>query len=400
MVGFFKRAKLPFQTVAENHADVVIVGAGPVGLWAAIQAKKRNPDLKIRIYERHQEYQRSHVLKLEAFSLLLYAKLTHDAAERAFFEEVTGRAYDTILSPTAKKSVYVRTNDLEVALKTYAAKLGISIAYETIETPEQAMDKHPNCRHFVAADGARSKMRQAIMGDDDVALDKNDLQYVVEMKYHAEGRAPRLGTGGNYKTNKMLTSMAFEYMGREKNGITPGTIRFFVDKETYDAMPKAEFKDPVHLGDPRIPASLAKDIETYMSVRAKEAGEKYIEGSAKISKLTLSHYVAKDFAAQYKGRNWYLVGDAALGVPYFRSLNAGLIIASQLAFVLTNKLIPNAAKIGAYNFCRPFDAAWEVIGAVGKDAALNMYDAFRQMNSKLPWQVVKWKKGDKDTPEL
>lgn len=382
------------ETKTRNPADVVIVGAGPVGLWAAIQMKKRNPSLRVQMYERYAEYKRSHVLRLEAFSLILYSKMKHDAAEKEFFTEVVGREYDAALLMKAKKPAFVRTNDLEAALKRYAGKLGVAIAYETVNSPDDVMAWHPECRTFIAADGAHSNMRKAVMGDDDKALDKQDLQYVIEMKYEARGSARPLGTNGMYKTNKLMDSMAFEYIGRERDGITPATVRFFVDKDTYDAMPEASFKSPVRLGDDGIPEKFAKDVQTLMDVRKRERGEEYIEGSAKLSKLALSHYVAKKFATTYKDRAWYLAGDAALGVPYFRSLNAGLIIASQLAGVVTQPHLSARAKIGAYNIMRPLDALWEVTGAMGKDMALGLYDAWRKANAKKPGflQISKWKK--------
>lgn len=244
-------------------ADIVIVGGGPVGLWTAIQIKKRRPGLDVQVYERYEEYQRSHILKLEHASLMYYSKTRRDTAEQDFWKEVTGKRVASLADEfqVAADSVFIRTHDLEKALKHYAGTLGVKVAYETIGDPSALMAKHPECTRFIAADGAHSKMRRALLGDN--AVEDYPLQHVVEIKYEAKGRARRLkALKEGYRTNKLLSHMAFEYVGKEKAGKTPVTLRFFLDKDTYDALPQASFKDPLTLGDARIPEALAKDIRT------------------------------------------------------------------------------------------------------------------------------------------
>jgi 2-polyprenyl-6-methoxyphenol hydroxylase-like FAD-dependent oxidoreductase len=372
-------------------ADIVIVGGGPVGLWTAIQLKKRDPGLDVQVYERYEEYQRSHILHLEMASLLFYSKTTRDRHEDAFYQEITGKRPGglTGLFKKAAGAVNIRTLELEKALKNYAGSVGVKVAYETVADPAEVMKKHPECKTFIAADGAHSRMRTALLGENSV--DEQSLQHVVEIKYEADGRAGKLGALGDaYRTNKLLSSMAFEYVGREKEGSTPVTLRFFIDKDTYDALPQAGFRDPLKLGDERIPAKLAKDIQTYMNARKAHAGEHYRAGSAKISKLTLSVYAAKTFALETDtGQSWFLVGDAAMGVPFFRSLNSGLIVGSQLALILTRGMAAGA-EVQAYNAMRPLNIGWEFTGALGKDTGLQVYDLFRRASSKVPWEVNKW----------
>ena len=161
-------------------------------------------------------------------------------------------------------------------------------------------------------------------------------------------------------------------------------------------MPEASFKQPLNLASTEIPASLKQDIEHYMRIRAAQAGEDFIQGTEKLSKLTLSLYRAKEFAAQKHQRNWYLAGDAAMGVPYFRSLNAGMIIGSQLACILTRDSWSNKNKIAAYNTCRPLDVAWEFTSASMKNMALKGYDTFRQLSAKTPWEFMKWDDDEKE----
>ena len=47
-----------------KNPDIVIVGAGPVGLWISIKMKYAEPETKIVIYERYTEYQRKNMIKL------------------------------------------------------------------------------------------------------------------------------------------------------------------------------------------------------------------------------------------------------------------------------------------------------------------------------------------------
>jgi 2-polyprenyl-6-methoxyphenol hydroxylase-like FAD-dependent oxidoreductase len=373
-------------------ADVVIVGAGPVGLWTAIQIKKRNPHMDVKLYERYTTYQRSHVLRLEHLSMLLYGKNSHNPHEKAFYHDMTGKNLIQLFQ-SAAGAVFVRTNDLEGALKRFAHGLGIETIYSAVEDPELLMQAHPDCRTFIAADGAHSKMRNALLGTE--AVKHYPLQYVAEVKYQTHGPAGHLDfLDESYKTNKLLSHMAFEYIGKEKDGATPVTLRFFIDEKTYAALPKASFKEPLHLGDPAIPPPFSGDIRTYMNVRQRIAGENYMEGSGKVTKLILSLYAAERFAVEKNGRSWFFVGDSAMGVPYFRALNSGLIIGSQLGFIVTRDFLSQDSKVRAFNACRPLDVAWEFTAARGKNLALNLYDQFRRTSATIPWQANRWSPQD------
>ncbi|QQG35579.1 MAG: hypothetical protein HYS17_08600 [Micavibrio aeruginosavorus] len=368
--------------------DLVIVGGGPVGQWVAINAKKRNPALDIRIYERYQEYQRSHVLRLRHLAALLYAKHDGSPRESAFLRDVTGRSLSEIFY-NAAGHIFIRTNDLEEALSSYAGDLGVETAYQRIGSPDEIMKAHPECRMFVAADGAHSRMREALLGSSSTR--EYPLQYVVEVKYQAEGRTGKLEfLGDNYFANKRIPHMIFEYVGREKEGITPVTLRVFMDRGTYDAIPEASFKKPLKLEYGVLPDSLNDSIQTYMDVRQLRAGEKAIPESVKVSKLTLSMYAARRFARMQDDRAWFLAGDAAMGVPYFRSLNAGFFIGSQLSYILSRKNWTERNKVRAYNAVRPLDVAWEFTTARSKDILLTAYNDFRTLSADVPWEFMTW----------
>lgn len=371
-------------------ADIVIVGGGPVGLWVASQIKKHDPSRDILVYEKHETYQRSHVLKLEHLSMLLYARNDKSPAEKEFYRAVTGKKLTNIFNAAVTgKFVYIRTNDLEAATKKYAEALGVRIAYRSISSPKTVMEMHPECKHFIAADGAVSRMRMALMGGRE-SVTSRIFQHVAELKYEAKGAARALEFHESYKTNKLLSGMAFEHIGKERDGVTPVTVRLFIDEKTYKALPDMGFKKPSSLADPDLPDNLRSDINAYLNVRRERAGDIVLPGSDKITKTTLNAYAAKNFAIEHDGCNWYLAGDAAMGLPYFRSLNAGLIIGSQLAHILTSPMLDDQGMVNAYNACRRPDKMWEFTAAQMKDTAFNLYRSFVKTSAAMPWDMIRW----------
>lgn len=370
-------------------ADIVIIGGGPVGLWVASQIKKRNPARDIVIYEKHREYQRSHVLKLEHLSMRWCGVNDNSPAEQEFYRTITGKKLTNIFNAAVSgKSVYIRTNDLEAATKKYAEALGTNITYRQIANSRTAMDLHPECRHFIGADGAASRIRMSLMGGRESVTSRH-FQHVAELKYEARGKTRALEFEESYKTNKLLSGMAFEHVGQERDGLTPVTVRLFIDEETYAALPDMTFKKPSSLADPALPASLRDDINAYLNVRRDRAGEIVLAGSDKITKTTLNAYVARHFAMEHEGRNWYLAGDAAMGLPYFRSLNAGFMIGSQLGHILTLPL-SDKWKINAYNAMKVPDVMWEFTTAQLKDTGFRLYRSFLKNSKSMPWESIRW----------
>lgn len=132
------------------------------------------------------------------------------------------------------------------------------------------------------------------------------------------------------------------------------------------------------------PASLEKhDLQYVVELKYEEAGD-----SGKLSRLILSMYASSRFAVKRDDVGWFLVGDAALGVPYFRALNSGMMLGSRLAQFLAHKgqLWPEQVdkKIREYNFHRPFHVVTEFMIARSKDALIDSFGAVRELFAEQP----------------
>ncbi len=168
------------------RADVVFVGGGPIGCWTALQIKKRNPEASIVIYERKPVYERDHILSISRDSLFQWSKGSEGEADflKAIFNAQATCSIAAGLNGGLKpgepkpqvdlehvphnrfsywrnlpKVLDIRTIDYESILKEECEKAGIKFVYEKIDDPDQVMDRHPECKTFIAADGANSKMR-------------------------------------------------------------------------------------------------------------------------------------------------------------------------------------------------------------------------------------------------
>jgi len=142
-------------------------------------------------------------------------------------------------------------------------------------TFDDVMRKHPNVNVVIAADGAHSGIRRRVFGPDDEVLVQQDMQKITQVTFDDKHIVPIDNTPKNIQITENRT-----------------VIRYF---------------------------NLIDD------------DDKKFDGAIDVRRFKLSVYFAKAFHTDHNGVDVYLVGDAALGLPYYRSLNAGLLLASQLA---------------------------------------------------------------------
>jgi hypothetical protein len=361
---------------------IAIVGAGPVGLWTAIQIKLRNPQKEIVVFEQYVEYKRKHVIKLQYASLLLYACLTNYGFVSLLIKELLGISFGKILNEPLK-SQFISTQTIESLFKELAIFLKIDVQYKKICSFDHLKRLCPDMGIAIFADGARSTLRAEVFGGQH--LDRKDLQYVVEVKYQLNSKKISIAPLSKRVLEKAkLNFMAFEYIGKPKEDVHPVTLRFFVDQETYESMPVNNHGSPLDLHSTGLPEKLKGDIKTLM-IFLENANDGSSSGVPAITTLILSVYAAKSFSTMHEGTPCYLVGDAAMGVPYFRALNSGLLLGSRLARFITRKRMPWLTKnstekaMRAYEKYRAIHVTSEIATAMTKDWMLRLYSHVRQI---------------------
>jgi 2-polyprenyl-6-methoxyphenol hydroxylase-like FAD-dependent oxidoreductase len=307
------------MSVQNKSVDVVFVGAGPVGLWTALQTKIRNPSLNIVVLEKYSEYQRIHSLFIDATSL-----------QTDCHSEDLNRVIH--LFQTEKK---LSTATIEKELSLLAEKVGIVFERNVnIQDPDRDLFRFPNAKVIVGADGAHSIMREKVVGKSagDCFSYQSHHQYIADLTYSE--KAPPLGLLAKIVTQLMVGDPIQEIHNKEKNETI---LRAVISQEEYDLLQGATRKNPESLQSDHVKPHLREKYLRFLECKYGEGVAQHVDLSqATITTTRLDAYVSGQFVKKEKERVWCLVGDAAFGVPYFRSLNNGLVSGTELSKVVAN----------------------------------------------------------------
>lgn len=341
------------MSVINNTANVVIVGAGPVGLWTAVQTKINNKDAEIVVLEKYEKYKRSHVLKIESSSLpWLFS---------------SSPLYPLVQD--LKKKKVVPTNEIEGKLKDLAHKLGIKILIQNVTDPNELPKQFPKAKVFVGADGSHSVMRGKVC-DNKFSIEKT-LNYVAEVKYQVQGKATKAYPLVKARINNIIKTFGQEHIGRRNlaTDTTPVTLRIFINEKTYNQLKdEATFKTPLKLRSNVRPVdiSLLQHIQKWLDIKKEVYEENRVKGSENITVTHLGYYVSDKFVRRENDITWCLVGDAAFGVPFFRSLNNGFLCGTKLAKYIGRSLEPNQSKVFTKNSAKDWDRYSNYVSLLAK----------------------------------
>ncbi len=317
------------------NPDFIAVGGGPLGLAFAWGMKSLHPRLKFVVLEKYQTYQRSHTLIMQPKWLRALMEATHTQNVPKLTE----------LLARLKKDPHIRTNELEDIFKEFSTALGVGLQIEEVKKDSierQVVAVKP--RLIIGADGTHSTVNSCLFPEGNQV--KIEFDYVLQMRYEVQGdgKAAKENSISSYQRMARHGMIANEYVGAfdQDKGRTPVTMQMMISKEAFEKLKKATSKKPIqphlsieekeekaeHISEldfDKIPAEIRGFIDSYLSAKIKSNGEEEIDRrSIRYSVNEAPATYAKQPAITHNGIPALLIGDAGLGLSYFKGLNAGL----------------------------------------------------------------------------
>lgn len=310
-------------------ARIIIIGAGPIGLWTAVQLKLRQPSLDIFIKEQRPIYSRNYTLWLRAESFT-------DCAMDDF------HMLEDLLK-TLRQNPHIRIDRLQNTLTELALKLGIIIQTDAKvgNIERDICFEHPDAALIIGADSIHSTLNQIVFGGDH-NTQHLPLGYAAQIKYRTQGDCfHESSVFDTYPLLKQSHFLSYITHGKTENNQTPITIQILLDRSTYQKM-KSQYPDnrPVRLFAESIhnpiPDRLLEDIKTQLGYRLSQ-NENILLNSVQLTISELPQQ-RRHRTVLYQGNRFYgLIGDAALGLSYFKGMNSGLQLASRFAQEITQQ---------------------------------------------------------------
>lgn len=320
--------------------DILVVGAGPIGLVNAWGMKRLNPKLNIVVLEKYAHYQRSHTLVMQAVQLEAIMKATHSEQDPDLV---------TLLNQL-KKDPHIRTNTLQQIFTKLAKESGVEIQTEhavQADTVDQLInDEYPNLSLIIGADGTHSVVSDALFAKDNQVKHEFDFALQLRFEINGEEKASGIRIQQFYQQMARKGLIANEYTGQFEQGKTPVTMQMIISKEDFLALSKATSKNPLKpfatSEKPEenvvIPQHLKSFLMAYIQQKiadTTDAGQQLDKESIRISVNELPATHAKKVVNKRGKAHVVLEGDAALGLSYFKGLNAGLEASARFLTTLS-----------------------------------------------------------------
>lgn len=184
--------------------SVVIVGAGPIGLYTAIRLKKKYPDLEVKVFDKYAgSYTRPGVIAKAALTDINNS-----------FEQQDIATLDVSDCGGRPAAIYIR--DLQASLLERAQTLGVIIEPEDYVTlnpdgslctranPRSAINTHPPCNMIIDCTGEARAVVSKFMQQTTIAENPSPNHFIAYIDVDAD----------NEKKMKPATSESFERLSK------------------------------------------------------------------------------------------------------------------------------------------------------------------------------------------
>jgi 2-polyprenyl-6-methoxyphenol hydroxylase-like FAD-dependent oxidoreductase len=345
---------------------VHIVGAGPVGLFLAALLQSVDGQ-RVRLYERRDAYTRTRMVALASYlvadSIESYKADVIDGQDvEAIFDPLeleTRLAYRRSVAPDLRALLdewtqgFVPLNTIETCLDELIETRGtgtVERASATLDADAALAMLEPD-DILVDCTGSRSLMRDLLLpGDDLTARDRNTRRYRMEYAL-----VVTFLVGEHYacdefcKYYKNRGSPGYKFIPAVNRTYYDGAITHVtgivgISREEFGAMPSSFDGAWLREQFPHVAASMDRFID---GVREESHGE--LVGDLAITRIPLDVYGARNATS----RRWrdsgldhplakapvFLLGDSAIGSPYFQSVSLGLECAFFLAGHIANRAL-------------------------------------------------------------
>ena len=358
-----------------SQGRIHILGAGPVGLFLAALLQGAE-EQQVRLYERRSEYTRTRMVSLAKY-------LIADSVESYKEDPVDGQDVEALYDPVEihTRLAYRRTvaPDLHALLEEWSrgfvqlnvvenrlTELIESRDTGTIErvsrtvARDEALEMLEPGDILVDCTGTRALMRDLLLPGTDLDVPGRNTQL-----FHLEySLVITFLYGGHYECNesckyyKNLESIGYKFIPAVHrtfydSGITHVTGIISISKDEFEAMPPRFDGEWLREHFPDVAASMDRFIH---QMKLESNGQ--LLGDLEVTRIPLDVYHAWHSTT----RRWhesdidhplartpvFLVGDSAIGSPYFQSISLGFECAFFLAGHLANRKLPMSLAFERY----------------------------------------------------
>jgi len=355
---------------------VHVIGAGPVGLLltALLQSME---GFSVRLYEKRLKYTRTRMVKLSSF-------LVADSVESYCADYIDGEnigavfdvaeieeslafrqsAPDGIMSLIRKwVQGFCPLNSIEDALSKLIDSHGLNRVerIQTNLTSDEAMAMLEPGDILVDCTGCKSLLRDHLCsgpqaGNTDANTFNIQLEYAIVVTF-VYSRQYQCNEYCKYYKN--AENLSYKFIPAVDRTCYDGNISFVsgivnITLKDYETMPGTFDGEWLRLHFPDVARSMDRFID---KIKQETNGE--IIGNLDVVRIPLNLYRAHNATS----RNWlalegtdhpfsrspvFLVGDSALGSPYFQSISLGLESAIHLAALIGQRNLPLADMFNRY----------------------------------------------------